>query len=442
LGTGVKAGVSRRSWLQGAGLGLAGVLSAACGAGGSEGQPAKSTAPVTIMYTDWEPTDGAQIQETVVADFMKKLPHITVDYQKNPGPYFEKLQTLLVAGTPPDAYALSQGDLTQLSAQGSVADLDAYVKQDAKSVNAGDFFKVHLEAWKVGGKQLALPRDGGGVVVFYNKSLFDQQGITPPAAGYTWDQWLEVCKRLVKKDGATTTFYAANRNAPADWQHWVWQNGGELLDKDAKRSTLEAKEAVEAIQYHADLIQKHGVMPAPSVYGPGNEDAMGQFIQGKAAMYFGLRSGMQRMRAINGFKLEAMPHPRQKNRLTPLNTTAVLLPKGGKKNDASWNLLQYMTSTEGQLKRMEQGGAVPSRDSVSKAPTYLSYMAPAMVSDRINTIFPDMAREGAVRLRPQTAKWNETNALMNKEIDAVYSGASSAAEATKRLTPLIEALLR
>jgi hypothetical protein len=69
-------------------------------------------------------------------------------------------------------------------------------------------------------------------------------------------------------------------------------------------------------------------------------------------------------------------------------------------------------------------------------------MARAMVSDRINTIFPDMAREGAIRLRPQTPKWNELIALMNKEMEGVYSGASSAAEATKRLTSLIEALLR
>jgi hypothetical protein len=69
-------------------------------------------------------------------------------------------------------------------------------------------------------------------------------------------------------------------------------------------------------------------------------------------------------------------------------------------------------------------------------------MARAMVSHRINTIFPDMAREGAVRLRPQTPKWNELNALMNKEMEGVYSGASSAAEATKRLTSLIEALPR
>jgi multiple sugar transport system substrate-binding protein len=435
--------ISRRTWLRGAGLTMAGVLGAACGSsGGSEAQPAKSTAPVQIMYTDWEPTDGAQIQETVVADFQKKVPHITVDYQKNPGPYFEKLQTLLVAGTPPDSFALSQADLVQLTTQGSVADLDAYVKQDAKTVNAADFFKVHLEAWKVGGKQMALPRDGGGVVVFYNKSIFDTQGITPPAAGYTWDQWLEVCKRLVKKDGSTTTLYAATRNAPADWQHWTWQNGGELLDKDAKRSTLEAKEAVEAIQYHADLVQKQGVMPPGSFYGPGNEDALGQFMQGKAAMYFGLRSGMQRMRSITGFKMDAMPHPRQKNRLTPLNTTAVLLPKGGKKNDASWQLLQHMTSTEGQLKRMEQGGAVPSRDSVSKAPTYLSFMAPSMASDRINTIFPDMAREGSVRLRPQTPKWNELNALMNKEMEDVYAGKATAADVTKRLTPLIADLLK
>jgi ABC-type glycerol-3-phosphate transport system substrate-binding protein len=151
---------------------------------------------------------------------------------------------------------------------------------------------------------------------------------------------------------------------------------------------------------------------------------------------------MQRLRSITGFKLEVMPHPRRKNRLTPLNTTAVLLPKGGKKNDTSWELQEYMTSTAGQLKRMEQGGAVPARDSVAKAPSYLSFMTPAMVSTRINTIFPDMAREGSVRLRPQTTRWNDVLAAANAEITPVYVGAASAGDAVKRAAPKINDLLK
>ena len=438
--------VSRRSVLRAfaaVASGGAGLLGAACGAGAGGTQPAQqATTPAQIVYTDWEPTDGAQIQETVIADFQKKYPHISVDYQKNPQPYFEKLQALFVAGTAPDAYALGQAELIQMTAQNAVAELDQYLKADAKEANVNDFFKTHLEAWRVGGKQMALPRDGGGVVVFYNKSLFDAQSITPPAAGYTWDQWLDVARRVAVKDGPSGPIHGATRNGPADWLHWCWQNGGDLLDKDAKRSTVEAREAVEAIQYHADLIHKHGVMPTVDTYGTGQQDAMGLFMQGKSAMYFGLRSGMQRMRNITGFKIEAMPHPRQRNRLTPLNTTAVLLPRSDKKNDASWKLLQHMTSTEGQLKRMEQGGAVPSRDSVAKAPSYLSFMAPPMVSNRINTIFPDMAREGSVRLRPQTAKWSEVIALANKEIGAVYTGTASASDAARRLTPLLNELVR
>lgn len=435
----------RRRTLGGAALGVSGgLLGAACGAAGGAagGAATKSVAPVQIAYTDWEPTDGAQIQETVIQQFRQKAPHVSVDYQKNPDTYLQKIQTLFVAGTPPDAFALSQPDLVQLMAQGSVADVDAYLKRDAKEVDAGDFFKPHLEGWRVGGKQMGLPRDGGGVVVYYNKSLFDAQGITPPANGYTWDEWLDVARRVAVKDGPAGPLFGATRNGPADWLHWVWQNGGDFLDKDARRSTLEAPEAVEALQYHADLVPKHGVMPPGEAYGTGNQDAMGLFIQGKSAMYFGLRSGMQRMRAITGFKLEAMPHPRKKNRLTPLNTTAVLLPRGGGKNDAAWLLLQHMTSTEGQLKRMEQGGAVPSRESVAKAPSYLSFTTPAMVSQRINTIFPDMAREGSVRLRPQTARWNDVLTLANQETAAIATGKASAGEVAKRLAPMVNELLK
>ena len=91
---------------------------------------------------------------------------------------------------------------------------------------------------------------------------------------------------------------------------------------------------------------------------------------------------------------------------------------------------------------MEQGGAVPARDSVARAPSYLSYTAPCMTSNRINTIFPEMAREGAVRLRPQTARWNELNTLLNKEAEDVYTGKATAVDVARRLGPLVGELLR
>ncbi len=63
-----RGGVTRRGWLGVATL-AGGLLGAACGVGGGAGDggaPA-STAPVQITYTDWEPADGAQIQDTVIA---------------------------------------------------------------------------------------------------------------------------------------------------------------------------------------------------------------------------------------------------------------------------------------------------------------------------------------------------------------------------------------
>ena len=424
--------------------GAAGVLGAACAGGETPAAgPAATVTPAQLMYTDWEPTDGAQIQETVIAEFQRRTPQVTVDYQKNPGPVLREAAD--AAGRRHAAGRLRPQPAGPGPAAPPGAPWPSWTATCAgtpRTVDAADFFKVHLEAWRVGGKQMALPRDGGGVVVYYNKSLFDAQGITPPAAGYTWDEWLQVGKRLVKTDGTTTSVYAATRNGVADWQWWVWQNGGDLLDATNKRSMLDAPAATEALQYHADLVLKQGVMPPGAAYGAGNEDAMGLFMQGKAAMYFGLRSGMQRLRNITGFTLEAMPHPRRANRLTPLNTTAVLLPRESKKNDAAWLLLQYLTGTEGQLKRMEQGGAVPARDSVARAPTYLSYTAPCMVSDRINTIFPEMAREGAVRLRPQTARWNELNTLLNKEAEDVYVGKATASDVARRLGPLVGEVLK
>jgi hypothetical protein len=87
---------------------------------------------------------------------------------------------------------------------------------------------------------------------------------------------------------------------------------------------------------------------------------------------------------------------------------------------------------------MEQGGAVPPRDSVAKAPSYLKFMVPSIMVTQINTIFPDMVREGSVRLRPQTPKWNELITLADREFNEVYT--AKAAGVAKRLTPMMSEL--
>lgn len=52
-----------------------------------------------------------------------------------------------------------------------------------------------------GGKLTALPVTNTVQTLYYNKGLFDQLGVPYPKDGMTWDETLELAKRMTRKDG-------------------------------------------------------------------------------------------------------------------------------------------------------------------------------------------------------------------------------------------------
>jgi ABC-type glycerol-3-phosphate transport system substrate-binding protein len=93
----------------------------------------------------------------------------------------------------------------------------------------------------------------------YNKSLFKQAGVQPPADTWTWDQFVTTAKRLTESEknvwGMEWTVNHPN------WMTTIWGNGGSLLNPTFTKTTLADPPAAEAIELALDLIHKHRVAP-------------------------------------------------------------------------------------------------------------------------------------------------------------------------------------
>jgi len=62
-------------------------------------------------------------------------------------------------------------------------------------------------------------------MMFYNKKLFDQAGISYPSGDWTWEDFLAIAQKLTRDldgDGATDQFGAAFSNYFYFWIAWVW----------------------------------------------------------------------------------------------------------------------------------------------------------------------------------------------------------------------------
>jgi ABC-type glycerol-3-phosphate transport system substrate-binding protein len=135
------------------------------------------------------------------------------------------------------------------------------------------------------GKLYSLPPNFGTGVIFYNKRMFREAGLSYPEDGWSWEEFREVCKKLTRRDkeGKITQF------ALAGWGHWNWipmilQNGGQIVNKEGK-CVLNSPEVLEALQFCKGLYTKEKVIASrltfPSITQMGGYEI---FSGEKAAM--------------------------------------------------------------------------------------------------------------------------------------------------------------
>ena len=125
----------------------------------------------------------------------------------------------------------------------------------------------------MGGKPelFALPLHPNPAVLFFNKDLFAQRGVKAPDATWTWDTLLDSARRLT---GPEEPAVEAPYEPIALWMT-VRSMGGDILDPEWKKYTLDQPGGVAVIEWIADLALRHrvavtrkpGQPPAPSRRG-------------------------------------------------------------------------------------------------------------------------------------------------------------------------------
>src|SRR5690606_1735783 len=102
-----------------------------------------------------------------------------------------------------------------------------------------------LESAQVQGVQYALHRDVWAPTIFYNVDRFYEAGIADPQLGWTFDDVIEIARRLT--DPEANRFGIGNvqdnRNAT------IASYGGSVMNDEQTAFTLNAPEALSAIRY-------------------------------------------------------------------------------------------------------------------------------------------------------------------------------------------------
>lgn len=243
--------ISRREFLQLATVAATGMALAACtpasqpSGQGAADQPGE--APIEIRVSAWGDVPDKNINDRTAAALAEAHSNLRMVPEFYPGGYYDKVQVNFAGGTSPDLVYM-EGYQWQPYAD-VVVPLDDYIERDDLRSAWPDVPNYqNLTTWR-GNTYLSIV-DTGPIVMFYNKTLFDQAEVPYPTDDWTFDDFMAVIPSLAhEKDGIK--YYAFSQNRGYVW--WIpWLRMEGMLEFDSITEPTQAlwtqQEIVDALQ--------------------------------------------------------------------------------------------------------------------------------------------------------------------------------------------------
>jgi len=165
---------------------------------GSTPEAAVTTEPVTLKVYNWDMITDEMFQRLFVEPVQKKYPNITLEKitrGKDTAP-----ESLVIGGNEVDMIFGWNDVMNTFENLELLADITPLVKKH--QIDLGRFEPTNLEGIRMGHKDklLGLPFAYDFYATFYNKDIFDKFGVPYPRDGMTWDDAIEVAKKLTRNE--------------------------------------------------------------------------------------------------------------------------------------------------------------------------------------------------------------------------------------------------
>ncbi|HPO15745.1 MAG TPA: extracellular solute-binding protein [Candidatus Hydrogenedentes bacterium] len=230
----------------------------------------------------------------------------------------EKVIVQSLAGVGPDVFDCYDGYWLHAFVRSGVA-LDCTDEMARRGVYAESMWPCVLPHTVLDGRLYGHAGNASPLAVWYNKKLFREAGIPEPTADWTWDECIDIAKRLTKVDDRGRPIQFGLMVDKNQWRLvFLGQWGANVFSPEGTRCILDAPAAQDATQFYADLIHKHHVIPTVSeetaiaASGGWGNSCTAQFAEGRGAMSIGGRWWLCLLRLPDfaGLELGAvtMPH--------------------------------------------------------------------------------------------------------------------------------------
>jgi multiple sugar transport system substrate-binding protein len=281
----------------------------------------------------------------------------------------EKLTISFAGGVAPDVFQVGAEYVGGLAYRGMAEPLDEYVDRWGEE---DDYFSASWGTCVYRGKVYGLPYLSAPRVLLYRKDLLREAGFEGPPE--TWEELAEAAERMTVRRGPVIDL--AGMNLPVSWQIFVeflWENGGQIFDEEGKRSLLDSPEAVEALQFYADLYNKHRVCPTAGMPVAGGSVPV--FASKRAAMEIMNQFGIYNVKKYAPELLPEVgiaPTPRRKDRVVSVYTDWLAMSPQGEHKELAWELMTFLMEPENLAAYNATLFFIPPRRSAVEAAEFMA----------------------------------------------------------------------
>lgn len=315
---------------------------------------------------------------SIVNEWNKLHPEMKVEYiQGTWNSAHDYLVTAFETGDVPDIFHYESSVIIDYAMRGYLTDLSPFISPEMKR----DILDV---AWKTvtrpNGEVSGIPFLIESLVVLYNKTLLDQEGIVPPTLEHpwTWDDLQATSRKLTKDldgDGVIDQYGAGLglRNSANIIMNTSISFGGSFFRKENNHFVVRVNDEEKKLLHTIVSMLYKDKSVSPASIGETGAGMIPGFFSGRYAMLVGIGSwGRQQLveNAPKEFRWGVMPPLKAQTQTYGASTQTLSVPKKSKHAKEAMMFIDFMLSSKNTARLALNDWMIPARKSCLAMPEF------------------------------------------------------------------------
>lgn len=303
-----------------------------------------------------------------------------IEVQSIPSDYYVKISTQIAGKRSPDFFWMTQELVSKYAQLGAIADLSTQFEQSDK-LSPDMYYEGVLSSATYEGKYWGLPWIANPLMIYYNKTMFNELGIEcpTPTDDWTWSEFIDVARQLTGQENYKgENIYGTVIDGWPNIETFIWAGGGDIIGEDGNTIVLDSQEAMNGLKYLQTIINE-GLTPKYSeVASLGSNNVW--FEKQRVGMFIGglqdnFEYKISNLDSSGQFEIGYAPMPLADDG-SPWAfdwTASTVMKKGLEGNELAYKALEDLT-----MAFFEWKVAAPVKDSVDNVAVVAPLKEPAL----------------------------------------------------------------